>query len=142
MNSREFDRVAGSLRDLAQRIQTEKRPGYTVGADDVLANFYRAAERAGITVGQAWAVHFLKHIDAILAIMTRPDLPVSEAPPGRFADATNYLELGFALLHERAARASGGSGGTPLLARVGNIRPRSTKAIPAKAGRRKSSRKA
>jgi len=47
------------------------------------------------------AVYFLKHIDAILAIMTRPDLPVSEAPIGRFADALNYLELGWGLLSER-----------------------------------------
>lgn len=103
MTTDDYDRVAGELLALAREIETNKRPGYTVGSVDVLANFKRVADRAGITVGQAWAVYFLKHIDAITSIMTRPDLPVSEAPCGRFADAVNYLRLGWAILEERAA---------------------------------------
>lgn len=106
MNTNDYDRVADELMALARQIETSKRPGYTVGSVDVLANFKRAAERAGVTVGQAWAVYFLKHIDAITAIMTRPDLPVSEEPPGRFADAVNYLRLGFAILRERETEAA------------------------------------
>jgi hypothetical protein len=97
----EYDRVTEELMALAHGIETGKRPGYTIGAEDVLANFKRTAERAGIEVGQAWAVFFLKHVDAILSIMTRPDLPQAEEPPGRFADAINYLRLGFAILSER-----------------------------------------
>lgn len=99
----EYDRVAGDLMALAREIETAKRPGYTVGSEDVLANFKAVAERAGITTEQAWTVYFLKHIDAITSIMTRPDLPVAEAAPGRFADAVNYLRLGFAIMREREA---------------------------------------
>jgi hypothetical protein len=102
----EYDEVSGELMALAQSIEDSKRPGYTVGAVDVLANFKRTAERAGVDVGQAWAVFFLKHIDAILSIMTRPDLPQAEEPPGRFADAINYLRLGFAILQDRESAES------------------------------------
>ena len=101
MNSLDYDRIAGELMALAREIETSKRPGYTVGSVDVLANFKRVAERTGISPEQAWLVYFLKHIDAITSIMTKPDLPVSEEPPGRFADAVNYLRLGYALLKER-----------------------------------------
>lgn len=101
MTTEDYDRIAGDLLKLAREIETAKRPGYTIGSVDVLANFKRVAERAGITTEQAWAVYFLKHIDAIVSIMTKPDLPVSEEPPGRFADAINYLRLGYAILHER-----------------------------------------
>lgn len=106
MTQAEYDEVAGGLMALAMGIETGKRPGYTVGDRDVLANFKKTAERAGVEVGQAWAVFFLKHIDAILSIMTRPDLPQAEEPPGRFADAINYLRLGFALYREREQQLS------------------------------------
>ena len=101
MNTKEYDVIADELMELARSIETAKRPGYTIGSVDVLANFKSVAAKAGITTEQAWAVYFLKHIDAILAIMTKPDLPVSEEPPGRFADAINYLRLGYAILKER-----------------------------------------
>lgn len=104
MNSTDYDLLASGLLRLAHDIETSKRPGYTGGSIDVLANFYGVAERAGITPEQAWAVYFLKHVDAVMSIMTKPDLPVSEAPPGRFADGINYLKLGFALLEERTKR--------------------------------------
>lgn len=104
MNQREFDRVAGELMEMASGIENSKRPGYTIGSEDVLANFKRAAERAGVTTEQAWTVFFLKHIDAIVSIMTRPDLPVSEAAEGRFADAINYLRLGYGIYRERQPR--------------------------------------
>jgi hypothetical protein len=91
---------------LALSIEDFKRPGYTIGSQDVLANFKRAGERADITTEQAWVVLFQKHIDAIISIMAKPDLPRAEAAPGRFADAINYLRLGFALLRERESAAS------------------------------------
>lgn len=101
MTTTDYDNIADELFALARDIETAKRPGYTVGSADVLANFKRVADRAGISVGQAWAVYFLKHVDAITSIMTKPELPVSEEPPGRFADAVNYLRLGYAILKER-----------------------------------------
>lgn len=101
MQITEYDKVANGLLSLAHEIEISKRPGYTGGSIDVLANFKGVAARAGITTEQAWAVYFLKHIDAIVSIMTKPELAVSEAPPGRFADAVNYLKLGYAILQER-----------------------------------------
>jgi hypothetical protein len=96
-----YTELACALIAHADAIQTAKRPGYTIASDDILANFKRVADRTGLTAEQAWAVYFLKHIDAITSIMTKPDAAVSEAPIGRFADAINYLLLGWALLQER-----------------------------------------
>jgi len=101
MNAADYDRVADELMHLARGIETSKRPGYTIGSEDVLANFKNVAARVGITTEQVWAVYFLKHIDAITSIMTRPDLPVAEAAPGRFGDAINYLRLGYAILNDK-----------------------------------------
>ena len=106
MNSTDYDLLASGLLRLAHDIETSKRPGYTGGSIDVLANFKNVAARVGLTPEQAWAVYFLKHVDAVVSIMTRPDLPVSEEPPGRFADAVNYLKLGYALLAERTDKAT------------------------------------
>lgn len=104
MTQTEYDEVADGLLELARKIEDAKRPGYTGGSVDVLENFKGAGTRAGITPEQAWAVLFLKHVDAIMSIMTKPELAVSEAPPGRFADGVNYLRLGYALLEERNKR--------------------------------------
>lgn len=104
MTRAQYEKVAGELVAEANRIETSKRPGYTGGDLDVLKNFKAVAQRAGISPEQAWTVYFLKHIDAILSIMNQPNLPVSEAPIGRFADALNYLKLGWAILQERTAQ--------------------------------------
>jgi hypothetical protein len=101
VNQETYDKVRGELLAEAESIQTAKRPGYTLGNADVLRNFKATAAEWGITPAQAWGVFFQKHLDAIKSIMTKPDLPVSEAPLGRFADAINYLQLGWGLLQER-----------------------------------------
>jgi hypothetical protein len=92
-----YDDAVGELMREASRIEAAKRPGYTIGSPDVLHNFKSVAERLGLTAGQTWGVYFLKHVDAITAIMAHPELPVSEAALGRFADAINYLKLGYYL---------------------------------------------
>jgi hypothetical protein len=92
-----------AILQIAKDIEESKRPGYTRGDIDVLCNFKAVAGRAGITPAQAWATYFLKHCDAVLALMTQPDLPVAEAAPGRFADLLNYALLGYALWKEREA---------------------------------------
>jgi hypothetical protein len=101
MVTSDYDKIADGLLTEARSIETAKRPGYTIGSDDVLANFKRVADRTGLTVGQVWAVYFLKHVDAITSVMTKPDLPCAEAPLGRFADAVNYLRLGWGILNEK-----------------------------------------
>ena len=103
MNAMDYDRVAEALLSEARSIETSKRPGYTIGSEDVLANFRRVASRTGLTAGQVWAVYFLKHVDAITSVMTKPELPCAEAPLGRFADAINYLRLGYAIHAEDAS---------------------------------------
>lgn len=101
MNHQTYDQVAGGLLKLARDIADSKRPGYTRGDEDVLANFKRSGRTAKVTPEQAWVVYFMKHIDAIVTHMAQPHLPISESMDGRFADAINYLQLGWGLLQER-----------------------------------------
>jgi hypothetical protein len=84
----------------ASSIEDAKRPAYTGGNPDCLHNFKTVAARLGISPLQAWGVYFLKHIDAITSLAKDETLPQAEAIEGRFADAINYLKLGFALFTE------------------------------------------
>lgn len=101
MNFKDYDNHSADLLAYAQGIQTSKRPGYTAGSEDVLKNFKRVGDRLGVSPEVAWGVYFLKHVDAITTAMTQPALPVSEELKGRFADAINYLLLGYGLFMER-----------------------------------------
>lgn len=85
----------------AEDIESSKRPAYTIGSEDVLANFKRVAERTDQTPGQVLATYMLKHVDAVTSALCRPDLPQAEAILGRFADLINYAKLGYALIEER-----------------------------------------
>lgn len=72
--------------------------------NDSLANFYRNAERLGLTPFQIWAVYFNKHIDSINnAIQYNPSNPVdsSEGLEGRIRDAITYLTILECLLIEQ-----------------------------------------
>ena len=100
----QYKEVANALVALAGKIEDEKRPSYTMGDDDVLKNFKRISDRLPackcgekIPPGVVLAVYMLKHIDSIVAVLCRPDLPQAEQVRGRFADAVNYLKLGYAL---------------------------------------------
>lgn len=97
MTQKQYDRVAKALLEHAQNIERAKRPGYTVGSADVLHNFKAVAERVGLSPMQVWAVYFLKHIDALTAFAKDTSIPQAEPIESRFADAINYLKLGFAL---------------------------------------------
>src|SRR5690606_26128816 len=88
----------------AEDIESSKRPAYTIGSEDVLANFKRIAERTGQEPGQVLATYMLKHVDAVTSALCRPDLPQAEAILGRFADLINYAKLGYALIEERAGK--------------------------------------
>jgi len=96
MTDKDYHKLSDKLISTALDIETAKRPAYTLGNSDVLHNFKSVAQRVGITPMQAWAVYFLKHVDAITANAKNPDLPQAEGMEGRFADAINYLKLGFA----------------------------------------------
>jgi hypothetical protein len=100
----EYENVSAELMTLALGIEDSKRPGYTLGNDDVLHNFKSVAKRLGITPEQAWGVYSLKHLDAICSIMAHPELPVvsttfvwalpcgGSAPPNR--NPTHYSAHG------------------------------------------------
>lgn len=97
----DYERHVYELLDLAYEIEEAKRPGYTQDSDDVLANFKKAAEMTGTTDLQAWSVYFYKHVAAILSYAKDPSIPQAEDLDGRFADAINYLKLGFHMIKEK-----------------------------------------
>jgi hypothetical protein len=107
MKVNEYDDLASGLLADAHEIETSKRPAYTIGDADVLANFKSIAARTGLTPGAVLSVYMLKHIDAITAALSRPDIPQAESVESRFADAVNYLKLGYALVVEREGSDSG-----------------------------------
>ena len=100
MNLRNYEGIKLGLRTLADNIEAEKRPAYTIGSEDVLANFKRVAERSNVSPLQCINVYFLKHVDSLSALCSDPDIPQSEEMLGRFADAYNYLQLLLALYIE------------------------------------------
>jgi hypothetical protein len=100
LNLAEYEKIKAKLRKTADEIEVSKRPAYTVGSSDVLANFKRVAERSGITPVQCALVYFLKHLDSITSYAQNQDIPQAEPIWERFADADNYLRLMLALLIE------------------------------------------
>ena len=100
MNATVYQTCADELRTAAFDIAAAKRPAYTEASADVLHNFKDVARRAGIDPKQAWLIYFLKHVSAIAAAAKSPDIPQAEPLIGRFADAINYLELGWALFND------------------------------------------
>lgn len=68
--------------------------------DDVLSNFKRIAKALEVDPIKVWAVYFMKHIDAILNFVNTGRTASDETIKGRFADARNYLALGFGLVWE------------------------------------------
>jgi len=100
MQREQYDRTTTALLGIAKRVADSKRPAYTVGSKDVLANFKRIGDRTGMDPLQVLDVYLLKHLDSITAY-SDGSIDQSEPIVGRFADAINYLLLKFALLVER-----------------------------------------
>lgn len=98
MNEEKYNQTVENLRAACSSIVSSKRPGYTSSDNDVLINFKQAARDAGITPLQAWLVLFNKHVSSIKAYVKNPAGVQAEPMIGRFADAINYLELGYALM--------------------------------------------
>jgi LPS sulfotransferase NodH len=95
-----YDKAKLELLELAEKIETAKRPGYTQNSVDVLENFKKAAEMTGVTPMQVWGAYFYKHTAALLSYAKDPTIPQAESLEGRFADALNYLKLGFYMIKE------------------------------------------
>lgn len=104
MQREQYDRATIGLLELAKRIADSKRPAYTVGSEDVLANFKRIGDRTGMDPLQVLDVYLLKHLDSITAYSNK-SIDQSEPIAERFADAINYLLLKFSLLVEQMGEA-------------------------------------
>ena len=82
------------------KIVEAKRASYTGASEDVLHNFKDVAKQMGVTPMQAWGIYFLKHVSAITSFAKAAIETPGEPMIGRFADAKNYLDLGFAIMRE------------------------------------------
>lgn len=101
MTNLEFKETKKYLLDKCQEIMDAKQPEYTQKNIDVLNNFKSTAESIGIEPMEVWAVFFNKHIQAILTHAGDPNMHQAEPIETRYADAINYLLLGFSLLQDR-----------------------------------------
>jgi len=101
MNQQEFQETRNYLLDKCQEIMEAKQPEYTQKNIDILNNFKSTAESIGIEPMEVWAVFFNKHIQAILTHAGDPYMPQAEPIESRYADAINYLLLGFSLIQDR-----------------------------------------
>ena len=77
-----------------------KRPGYTIGSDDALANFKRVAALAQNQPHDQVITNMAKHWDSILSFLNHPEIEVSEEILGRFIDLQNYVTILLAILAE------------------------------------------
>jgi len=100
MNQKEFQETRNYILEKAQDIMDVKQPEYTNKSIDVLNNFKSTAKSIGIQPMEVWAVFFNKHIQAILSHAGDPNMHQAEPIDSRYADALNYLFLGFAMLVE------------------------------------------
>lgn len=100
MTQKEFIETKKYILEKALDIMNAKQPEYTNKSIDVLHNFKSTAESIGITPMEVWAVFFNKHIQAILSHAGDPYMHQAEPIDSRYADAINYLFLGFAMLVE------------------------------------------
>lgn len=98
MDLKTFEKVERWLLGEAKRISNLKRPDYTIGSQDVLANFKRVSESTHTTSLVVSAIYGKKHEDALMNALANPQQKASEPIIGRFADRLNYLVLQLALL--------------------------------------------
>ena len=59
---------------------------------------------SGCTPMQAWGAYFYKHVAAILSYAKDPNIPQAEDLSSRFADALNYLKLGYHMINEEQTK--------------------------------------
>ncbi len=100
MTQKEFQSTKKYILEKALEIMDAKQPEYTNKSIDVLHNFKSTAESIGIKPMEVWAVFFNKHIQAILSHAGDPSMHQAEPIDSRYADALNYLFLGFAMIVE------------------------------------------
>lgn len=105
MDRKTFNNTRLSLNEYCEQLLDVKGNDYTTGGDR-LDNFKKVAEMVGVTPLQVWAVYSMKHIFALLKYV-RSGAVQSEPIEGRFADARNYIDLGYGLHVERVQTGVG-----------------------------------
>jgi len=80
--------------------EDKKRASYTSGNENVLHNFVRDGEIAGIPPMQNWLAHFLKQVAAIVSFVKNPEIEPSEPLVSRAADLINYAVLMVAMAED------------------------------------------
>ena len=105
MNKDKYKEMSEQLDKAAKSIMDAKQPEYTNQSPDVLHNFKTSAEQIGLKPLEVWAVFFHKHVQAILSHAHNPEMHEAEPIESRYADAINYLHLGYALMNEREEEA-------------------------------------
>lgn len=106
MNLDRYLQVSNEIEQREKEVEERKRHSYTVGDVDVLKNFKRDAELAGITPMQNWLTHFLKQVAAVVTYVRHPDVAPSESLVSRVGDIRTYAKLLVALA-EDAGRDTG-----------------------------------
>lgn len=101
MTTREFETLCSELIAECDNIRQSKGVDYTSG-DDRLGFFKEIGEEAGVDPKVVLLVLMSKHLVTIRKVLTGQQL-MSEGMGSRFADAINYLLLGYGLLMERKA---------------------------------------
>jgi len=101
MKSKTYQNISKELDKAAKKIMAGKQPEYTNNNTDVLHNFKSSAEMLGLQPMEVWAVFFHKHVQAIMSHAHNPEMHEAEPIESRYADAINYLHLGYALTKER-----------------------------------------
>jgi hypothetical protein len=86
------------LLQMADKIQQEKNPAYSGGGNqDFHKNFKMIADMLDVDPMMVWAVYFMKHVSALITYAKDPSVEQAESISGRFADALNYIRIGYSL---------------------------------------------
>tara|TARA_R100000426_G_scaffold4316_2_gene6720 strand:+ start:1406 stop:1759 length:354 start_codon:yes stop_codon:yes gene_type:complete len=100
MDHKEYNQIKNQLLEHCQKIMNAKQPEYTNNNLDVLYNFKSTANRLKLTPQEVWAVFLDKQVQSIITHAGNPNMLEAEPIESRYADAINYLFLGFALYIE------------------------------------------
>lgn len=99
MTVEQLTKLHENMHEAEQAILTAKGADYVGVSGDRLDNFRWIAKKLELTPRQVWAVHAMKHVDAILTWAATGKVD-SENMTGRFHDLRNYALLGAALYRE------------------------------------------
>ena len=97
-----YDRWVKRLDKMCRHIIKSKRPVYTGKSADVVKNFRMAAQFKKSTPGSELSTYLIKQTLSVVGLLTDPTLTDSERDT-RFADARNYIDIGYVMWKEGVA---------------------------------------